>query len=331
MSLEAIAWALVQAPDVPPQCVSLLIGLANHADSQGRGAYAGQKLLAGYARKTDRSVRNDLGTLLERGVIRLGDQSLVAHIAADARPVVYDLALDRKQASGRKESSARNLASAATSDRLTEAPPSDQGEHGGSGSLFPPGSRLPGGNTEPRERKPASYKPTTNQNQNSPTESSKGGVGGSALFGAELETPAPARRKPASKTPKVTPGPEFDRFYDAYPVHKARGDAEKAWVQVVSAGADPDVLIAAAARYRTDPQVIRGYGKYPGGWLRAKCWLDEATPEQPAPPVNGHVRPSTTDQRVAQAQALKDRRRQREQETPEDLLPPNTIPGEVIR
>jgi len=102
VSLEAIAWALTQAPDVPPQCVSLLIGLANHADSRGRGAYAGQKLLAGYARKSDRSVRNDLGALLERGVIRLGDQSLVAHIPGDSRPVVYDLALERKQASGRK-------------------------------------------------------------------------------------------------------------------------------------------------------------------------------------------------------------------------------------
>ena len=40
MSLEAIAWAITDAPDVPPECVSLLVGLANHADSRGRGAYA---------------------------------------------------------------------------------------------------------------------------------------------------------------------------------------------------------------------------------------------------------------------------------------------------
>jgi hypothetical protein len=61
MSLEAIGWVLRDAPGVPVQCVSVLIGLADHADSHGRGAYAGQKLLAGYARKSDRSVRNDLG------------------------------------------------------------------------------------------------------------------------------------------------------------------------------------------------------------------------------------------------------------------------------
>lgn len=170
MSLEAIAWALTQAPDVPPQCVSLLIGLANHADSRGRGAYAGQRLLAGYARKSDRSVRNDLGALLERGVIRLGDQSLAAHIPADARPVVYDLVLERKQASGRKQSSGRQLASAATSDRFSESP--DQGERGGSGSVLPAGSEIPGGSEEQRERKQASYKPTDNQDQNSSTKSS---------------------------------------------------------------------------------------------------------------------------------------------------------------
>lgn len=292
-----MAWALVQAPDVPPQCVSLLFGLANHADAQGRGAYAGQKLLAGYARKTDRSVRNDLGALLERGIIRLGDQSLAAHIPADCRPVVYDLALERKQASGRKHSSARQQSSTATSDHLTDPQSPDQGEREGSGSRLPAGSEVPAGNEEPRERKQASYKPTTNQNQNSPTESSEGGAGGGALFDAATKPP-PARAR--RNAPRPAPGPAFERWYGIYPVHKARGDAEKAWVQVVAAGADPEVLIAAAERYRTDPMVVRGYGKYPGGWLRAKCWLDEATPE-PAPEAhaNGTKQTNYTDEDYA--------------------------------
>ena len=47
-------------------------------------------------------------------------------------------------------------------------------------------------------------------------------------------------------------------------------------------GADPHVLIAAAARYHKDPQFLRGYGKHPARWLRAKSWLDE-----PAPSANG--------------------------------------------
>lgn len=164
MSLEAMIWALEQAPDVPPQCVGVLMGLANHADSQGRGVYAGQKLLASYARKSDRSVRNDLTQLMALGLIRKGDQSLAEHIPADCRPVVYDLPLERKQASARQSASARKQASPSTGDWLDDQHP-DQDGSGGSGST------LPGGSEEQRERKPASYKPTTNQ-QNSSTKSS---------------------------------------------------------------------------------------------------------------------------------------------------------------
>jgi hypothetical protein len=151
MSLEAMVWALKHAPDVPPQCVIALVGLADHADSKGRGAYIGQKLLAEYARKSDRQVRSDLIRLQELQLIRKGDQSLAAHIPADCRPVVYDLALERKRTSARQPASARNQASPATSDRFC-----DLQEPGRNGST------LPGGSETQRERKPASYKPTDN-------------------------------------------------------------------------------------------------------------------------------------------------------------------------
>jgi hypothetical protein len=134
--------------------------------------------------------------------------------------------------------------------------------------------------------------------KNSPTESSKGGVGeqDSALFGED--TPKPKRTR--GRAPRPTLGPEFDEWYAAYPVHKARGDAEKAWVQVVREGADPQVLIAAAKRYRDDPQVTRGYGKFPAGWLRAKCWLDETTAPPPAAASqNGGKQTNYTDEEYA--------------------------------
>ena len=135
---------------------------------------------------------------------------------------------------------------------------------------------------------PAGSAPRTHvEPTNSPAESSKGGVGGDALFAGESHRPAkrPRRTRPA-------PGPEFERWYSTYPVHKARGDAEKAWVAAIAAGASPEDLIAAAERYAKDPQVLRGYGKYPAGWLRAKCWLDEPTPEQQnLPATNGHRPP----------------------------------------
>ena len=162
MSLEAMIWALEQAPDVPHQCVGVLMGLANHADPQGRGAYAGQKLLAGYARKGDRSVRNDLTPLLALGLIRKGDQSLAAHIPADCRPIVYDLALERKQASARNSPSARKQASRSTADWLA-----DQQESGGTGSTVPGEDARERKPASGGERKQASYKPGTNQEKSS--------------------------------------------------------------------------------------------------------------------------------------------------------------------
>lgn len=117
--------------------------------------------------------------------------------------------------------------------------------------------------------------------KNSPTESSPGGVGGDALFDAP---PAkPQRGRPPKRSAL---GADFDRWYAAYPLHKDRGDAEKAWPGAV-AGTDPEVLIAAAQAYHDDPQVKRGYAKHPGRWLRAKCWLDEPAPAN-GDGLNGH-------------------------------------------
>ncbi len=69
---------------------------------------------------------------------------------------------------------------------------------------------------------------------------------------------------------------------------------------------------------------------WPGTW---RNWM--RTAEKQAGPRVRAGRPSvpvsTTDQRVAQAQALKERRRQREQDDEQEPLPPNTVPGEVVR
>lgn len=94
MSVQAITWVLEDAPGLPPHLVGVMIGLANHADRDGRGAYPSQALLSKYARKSERSVRRDLTELEE--VVKLiwrGDQRLVQHLRADERPVVWDLAM----------------------------------------------------------------------------------------------------------------------------------------------------------------------------------------------------------------------------------------------
>ena len=75
----------------------------------------------------------------------------------------------------------------------------------------------------------------------------------------------------------------FARFYSAYPIHKARGDAEKAWKSL-----DPDedlvvTMCKAIEQQITELQAKKNRGdwvpawKLPATWLRAKCWLDETT------------------------------------------------------
>ena len=95
-----------------------------------------------------------------------------------------------------------------------------------------------------------------------------------------------ASRQPKRAAPDAS---GFDAWYSAYPLHKARGAAEAAYAKAVREGAHPQVLLDAAASYRDDEQVKRGFAKHPATWLNQKCWLDERSPP-PAPdrPPNGH-------------------------------------------
>ena len=124
MAISVMNWVLEEAPDLPAHCFGVLMALASKAREDGTAAYPGQDWLATRTRKSDRSVRSDLATLEQIGLIRRGDQSVVAHITADERPVVWDLAIEmsgaqreRKQASARKSTSARNEQSAQGSDQ----------------------------------------------------------------------------------------------------------------------------------------------------------------------------------------------------------------------
>lgn len=103
-----------------------------------------------------------------------------------------------------------------------------------------------------------------------------------------LTTPTPdgddtrplTERQPNSPviSPENSPSlaqPDFSAFYAAYPLHKARASAERAWNQAIKK-AEPAVIVAAAASYA---QGRRGqnpkYTAYPASWLRADRWLDE--------------------------------------------------------
>lgn len=101
MSLKAFTWAIKHAPPMPPQHLATLLGLAEHTDNNGRGAYPSIATLAAYTCKSERSVQRDIKALLDLGLIRLGNQTLASRLPAGKRPEVYDLALEEVVPGGR--------------------------------------------------------------------------------------------------------------------------------------------------------------------------------------------------------------------------------------
>ena len=67
--------------------------------------------------------------------------------------------------------------------------------------------------------------------------------------------------------------PTFDDFWRAYPLHKGKRDAEKAWNRL-SAG-DKQKALAGIHRYREYIEQTGVSIKYPQGWLNGHRWEDE--------------------------------------------------------
>lgn len=307
MSIQAVTWVLEDAPDLPAHLVGVLLGLANHADRNGQSAYPGQAALAWYARKTDRAVRNDLDQLLELKLIREGDQRLVDHISADRRPVVYDLAMERKRprmdldgrnsasGRGRKQSSPRK-----TRATGSQVPPA-------TGSPVPAGSGVPAGSPVPNGRKPTSEPAgsplPTNRPRNRPEPTTRTN---SRREHAQDDADGRSAGKPARASDDDT---DFATFWATYPRRVAKEQARKTWAALMKRGEDPQLIIVGAARFRDNSRRASSdikYTPHPSSWLNAGRWTDE--PDPPPPPqlraVSGDYRPSTTDKRFADAMSL---------------------------
>lgn len=93
MSIEAYTWALTDTKVGDATRKLVLAGLANHAHKDGRHAFPSKATLADYAECSPKTVGRHLKVLLDDGWIREGDQQTVAHLRADRRPVVYDVAM----------------------------------------------------------------------------------------------------------------------------------------------------------------------------------------------------------------------------------------------
>lgn len=84
----------------------------------------------------------------------------------------------------------------------------------------------------------------------------------------------------APPTRRVTYPPAFQAFWDAYPKHKDKKAALKAWKQATKEVPN-ETLIEAATAYAADKTRDPQYTKHPATWLNAGAWDDQ--PDQPAP------------------------------------------------
>lgn len=91
MSLDPILWALKDAPVADVEGRAVLTIMAEAADEDGCNSYLSQATIARRSLLSDRTVRRRLDELEERGLLARGDQSVVAHIPPDRRPINYDL------------------------------------------------------------------------------------------------------------------------------------------------------------------------------------------------------------------------------------------------
>lgn len=95
MSMKALEWAMY---DVPAEMTKgallrILLALADHADTEGNGAFPSQKrlcALTGYSRRT---IQHGLHDLEASGLIVKGDQRLTEHYGRH-RPIVWNLTME---------------------------------------------------------------------------------------------------------------------------------------------------------------------------------------------------------------------------------------------
>ena len=73
----------------------------------------------------------------------------------------------------------------------------------------------------------------------------------------------------------------FATFYSAFPLHKEKEAAFRAWTKALKRGIDPEHMIAAAHKYASERKAAGyEYTKHPATWLNKGCYDDE-TPSDP--------------------------------------------------
>jgi hypothetical protein len=88
--------------------------------------------------------------------------------------------------------------------------------------------------------------------------------------------PPAGGKRPGRQNYDYDSDPVFGHFWSVFPKKKGKPAAYASWQKALARGADPNVIIKAAERYRDDPSRDPERTKYPQGWLSDERYADEA-------------------------------------------------------
>lgn len=77
----------------------------------------------------------------------------------------------------------------------------------------------------------------------------------------------------------------FERFWSVYPRNEEKGSARAVWPAACKK-TDPATIIAAAARYKADPNREDQFTPYPAKWLKNERWTDAPLPQRRSNPAH---------------------------------------------
>jgi hypothetical protein len=99
---------------------------------------------------------------------------------------------------------------------------------------------------------------------------------------------------PATSSVDIAAPLDFDDWWARYPRKDGKGQARAKWkAALAKVDGDAARLVAAAERYRDDPNRDPTYTKLPATWLNGECWDDA-----PLPPRTGAAKPSPREARI---------------------------------
>lgn len=295
MSLDPILWAMKDAPVADAEEWAILACLAEKADDDGCSAFLSQGTIAKRVRLAVRTVRRRLDAMEDRGLISRGDQDAAAYIAADKRPIVWDLMIplswfsnvDRIQEY--RERKGRDPLTSEERPDLSAAPEKlrriDYGTPKRPDSQSGGTSSPPGPTVRPDSQSTTGGLPVHDGGTTSPPNSKFLTL---PLDEEEMRNAASRRRAPSSpESGKVgrtgkTLDQHFTEFWAAYPRRKQKGEARAAWDKARKRATLAEILDGAErlAAAGGDPAYI----PYPATWLNRDGWNDEPDP-QPTPGV----------------------------------------------